>query len=93
MPDKLWRTGSKVPINVYEGDRPVCQCQTADDASRIVAAMNGTRVFELEDAITEAGIILSASEHSGTPYGDIKRAMDRLDGVMNDPAILKRQGI
>ena len=34
-----WRVGSKVPINVYEGDRPVCQCQTALDARRIVDAM------------------------------------------------------
>jgi hypothetical protein len=35
-----WRTGRKVPINVYEGDRPVCQCQTAEDAKLIVAAVN-----------------------------------------------------
>lgn len=35
-----WRVGRKVPINVYEGDRPVCQCHTAEDARRIVAAMN-----------------------------------------------------
>jgi hypothetical protein len=36
----LWRVGLKVPINVYEGDRPVCQCHTAEDAQRIVSAMN-----------------------------------------------------
>ena len=36
-----WRVGSKVPLNVYEGDRPVCQCHTPEDAARIVAAMNG----------------------------------------------------
>jgi hypothetical protein len=35
-----WRVGHKVPINVYEGDRPVCQCQTAEHARRIVEAMN-----------------------------------------------------
>jgi hypothetical protein len=35
-----WRVGTQVPINVYEGDRPVCQCQTALDARRIVEAMN-----------------------------------------------------
>lgn len=36
-----WRTGRKVPINVYdENDRPVCQCHTAVDARRIVAAVN-----------------------------------------------------
>jgi hypothetical protein len=35
-----WRVGSKVPINVYEGDRPVCQCHNEDDAKRIVRAMS-----------------------------------------------------
>ena len=35
-----WRVGSKVPINVYEGDRPICQCHTAIDAKRIVDAVN-----------------------------------------------------
>jgi hypothetical protein len=39
--DNLWRTGRHVPINVYEGDIPVCQCQTADYARRIVSAVNG----------------------------------------------------
>lgn len=36
----IWRQGSKIPINVYEGDRPVCQCQTAADARRIVQSVN-----------------------------------------------------
>lgn len=36
----LWRVGSKVPLNVYEGNRPVCQCHNSDDAVRIVEAMN-----------------------------------------------------
>jgi hypothetical protein len=40
-----WRVGSKVPINVYDGDRPVCQCQTAIDAQRIVLAMNTVNDF------------------------------------------------
>ena len=39
-PNGRWRVGSKIPINVYEGDRPVCQCHTAIDAARIVKAMN-----------------------------------------------------
>jgi hypothetical protein len=37
---RRWRVGRTVPINVYEGNRPVCQCHTADDARRIVTAMN-----------------------------------------------------
>lgn len=35
-----WRVGKNVPLNVYEGDRPVCQCHTAIDARRIVDAVN-----------------------------------------------------
>jgi hypothetical protein len=35
-----WRVGKTVPLNVYEGDRPVCQCHAAEDAERIVQAMN-----------------------------------------------------
>ena len=35
-----WRVGTHVPINVYDGDRPVCQCQTAVDAAKIVRAVN-----------------------------------------------------
>lgn len=35
-----WRVGSRVPLNVYEGDRPVCQCHSVEDAKRIVIAMN-----------------------------------------------------
>jgi len=38
---KEWRTGRQVPINVYDGDRPVCQCHTASDARLIVEAVNG----------------------------------------------------
>jgi hypothetical protein len=29
-----------MPINVYEGDRPICQCHTVLDSAHIVAAMN-----------------------------------------------------
>ncbi len=35
-----WRQGAKVPINVYDEDRPVCQCQTAADAKFIVQSCN-----------------------------------------------------
>lgn len=35
-----WRVGKKIPMNVYEGDRPVCQCHNEMDAARIVTAMN-----------------------------------------------------
>jgi hypothetical protein len=38
-----WRVGRKVPLNVYEGDRPVCQCHSEQDATRIMEAMNRTQ--------------------------------------------------
>jgi hypothetical protein len=38
-----WRLGKKIPINVYEGDRPVCQCHTVVDARRIVDSANAVR--------------------------------------------------
>jgi hypothetical protein len=41
-----WRLGRKVPINVYEGDRPICQCHTVLDARRIVESVNAWRQFE-----------------------------------------------
>lgn len=36
----MWRVGNKVPVNVYDGDRPVCQCHSEDDAKLIVQAVN-----------------------------------------------------
>lgn len=36
-----WRVGTKVPINVYDGDgKPVCQCQTPQHAAMIVRCVN-----------------------------------------------------
>jgi hypothetical protein len=35
-----WRVGRKIPLNIYDGDRPVCQCHSEEDARRIVAAVN-----------------------------------------------------
>lgn len=37
---KLWRIGYIDPLNVYEGNRQVCQCNSALDARSIVLAMN-----------------------------------------------------
>lgn len=35
-----WRIGTKIPLNVYDGDRPVCQCHSLMDAIDIVTAIN-----------------------------------------------------
>lgn len=36
----MWRQGNKVSINVYDDDRPVCQCHSEEDARAIVHAIN-----------------------------------------------------
>lgn len=40
MPNNRWRVGTKVPLNVYDGERAVCQCHNPEDAARIVEAMD-----------------------------------------------------
>lgn len=39
----LWRVGGRVPLNVYEGDKPMFQCHTPEDAARVVALLNAAR--------------------------------------------------
>ena len=45
-----WRTGTKVGINVYDGDVPVCQCQTREYAVRIVRDVNQAAELRAEVA-------------------------------------------
>ena len=71
-----WRVGSKVPLNVYEGDRPVCQCHTPEDAARIVAAMNN----ESEIAHASAGHIRRISELEARIDGWVRNGQLRLQG-------------
>lgn len=40
MANERWRVGRKVSLNIYDGNRPVCQCHDAEDAARIVVAVN-----------------------------------------------------
>lgn len=39
-PALRYRLGSKIKLNVYDGDRPMCQCHNDADAMEIVAALN-----------------------------------------------------
>jgi len=41
-----WRIGHKVPLNVYKGDYPVCQCHTPQEALEIVDGMNAKAHLE-----------------------------------------------
>jgi hypothetical protein len=46
------RTVSRVRLNVYDGDRPVCQCHTAEDAAELVLRVN--RDARCHDALVAA---------------------------------------
>lgn len=51
---KLWRVGGKIPLNVYEGDKPMFQCHTPEDAERIVRLLNGERSEPVAPTYEEA---------------------------------------
>jgi hypothetical protein len=38
--ESTWRVGSKVRLNVYEGNKPMFQCHTPEDAARVVDMLN-----------------------------------------------------
>lgn len=37
---EMWHTTPQAPLDIYEGDRFVCQCSNLEDARTIVAAVN-----------------------------------------------------
>lgn len=51
----MWRTGSRVPLNVYKGDVPICQCHTPEDAIDIVTGMNAVAVLKARVSELEIG--------------------------------------
>lgn len=46
MAETKWRIGHKVPLNVYKGDYPVCQCHTPQEALELVNGMNAKEELE-----------------------------------------------
>jgi hypothetical protein len=48
-----WHQGSKIPTNIYEGDRPICQTHTVADAKRIVESVNAVSK-NLQQELAEA---------------------------------------
>lgn len=69
-----WRVGNNVPINVYEGDRPICQCHTALDAQRIVSAVNAALLVEMDKAPELAGPA-QAGDRSYAPEGGVQESL------------------
>src|SRR5579872_1906056 len=74
-PDKIeltekWRTGTKVPVNIYKGDRPIFQAHTEADAREVVDGMNALRATrqnerKLLDEALEDKVITFWAEHPG----------------------------
>lgn len=58
---KTWRVGKKVPLNVYEGDRPVCPCHSAEDAARIVEAVNADRWLPIASVPKDGSEVLTTN--------------------------------
>lgn len=97
-----WRVGRNVPLNVYDGDRPVCQCHTADDAARIVNAINAiagnANVTTHRIAIGELGLpaqdlncLLDLLPPMGNPgFADAFQFLDMDMYVFRDPAPFTR---
>lgn len=73
----MWRQGYKgydEPINVYDGDRPVCQCHHEDDARRIVQAVNNL----------DGSKMLSELHLSCRAYTAITKTLHRSDAQVSD---------
>lgn len=59
LPKPPWRVGGKVPLNVYEGNTPMFQCHTPEQAQRIVSLLNRP------DALAAAPDLLEALKWIG----------------------------
>ncbi len=55
-----WRVGGKVPLNVYEGDTPMFQCHTPEQAARVVKLLNAAP--GLLAVVAAAGVLLRQVE-------------------------------
>lgn len=86
----MWRVGTKIPINVYDNDRPVCQCQTAADAALVVRAVN--RVIKQAAHLSH----LRELQHDWDSYGSIpptEEAIVLAERIINEqPTVVPRSG-
>lgn len=68
-----YRTGHRVPLNVYDGDRPIFQAHSEQDAERFVALMN---IGERIETVTAAEI----AQHIEGAFDDLAAKL-ALDGL------------
>lgn len=76
MSGPLWRVGSKVPRNLYEGDRDVGRMDTPELAARVVAAMNERARWQEEGARLVAGML-----ESGNRCAELERALENVERI------------
>lgn len=77
-----WRVGRKINLNVYEGDRPVCQCHTAKDAADIVDALNGElRQIAVDSEIVRLHELLALLPHEDGCKTNNSRVRCGFDGA------------
>lgn len=87
---KKWRVGLKVPLNVYDGDRPVCQCHTAEDAALIVAAMGSNTQEAVDEFYLKAQAIIADRDRRLAEFRKLAQSMPheeycRVDWKCNEP--------
>jgi hypothetical protein len=87
----MWRIGNKVPINVYEDDRPVCQCHTALDAKAIVDAVNDAKWRDGHDAKIRRAQEEYAEKHSEAHRQQILLLMGDKDKLKEQLRIARRE--
>jgi hypothetical protein len=56
LAEQPWRVGSRVPQNVYAGDRPIAQFHDADTAALVVKAVNSLREPETAQEVRRAAL-------------------------------------
>ena len=64
--NEKWRVGTKVPLNIYRDDVPICQCHSDIDSRFIVAGMNQVEyLLESERSLREqnAALALELADH------------------------------
>jgi hypothetical protein len=69
-----WRHGRKIHLNVYDGDRPVCQCHTVEDAAQIILSVNAA------DAIAQIWQTMRLSYPPGFPQ-NLLQALEAAPGT------------
>lgn len=81
-----WRVGSKVDLNVYEGQRPVFQAHNRVDSKRIANCMNVARNAVACDITIDRLIDAVRTQMAfkdEEPYATVVKDLERLQ-AMND---------